>query len=140
MISLKYFLIKVRDVKLMDVLSIFPMILAFILSPFFKRKYKNTWLITEEKYEARDNGYWFFKNITEKHPEQKCIYEKVQIFRLLKDGQMERGSAIKKYVDETFHVQNDYLFQLNPREYELVPQHIIDFCDSEIEKLANRPQ
>lgn len=74
MISLKYFLIKVRDVKLMDVLSIFPMILAFILSPFFKRKYKNTWLITEEKYEARDNGYWFFKNITEKHPEQKCIY------------------------------------------------------------------
>lgn len=70
----------------------------------------------------------------------KSGYEKVQIFRLLKDGQMERGSAIKKYVDETFHVQNDYLFQLNPREYELVPQHIIDFCDSEIEKLANRPQ
>ena len=70
----------------------------------------------------------------------KSGYEKVQIFRLLKDGQMERGSAIKKYVDETFHVQNDYLFQLNPREYEIVPQHRMDFCDSEIEKLANRPQ
>jgi len=41
-------------------------------------------------------------------------FEKVQIYRIIKDGDMERGSAMKKYVDETFHVQNDYLFQLNP--------------------------
>ncbi|MFF2016572.1 AAA family ATPase [Paenibacillus sp. NPDC058177] len=59
-------------------------------------------------------------------------YEKVQIYRMLKDGEMERGSAMKKYVDETFHVQNDYLFQLNPREYKVVPQYILNYCDSEI--------
>lgn len=74
MISLSYFLTKVKDVKILDILSIFPMILALILSPFFKIKYKSVWLITEEKREARDNGYWFFKKMTEIHPEQKCIY------------------------------------------------------------------
>ncbi len=63
-------------------------------------------------------------------------YEKVQVYRLMKDGDMERGSAMKKYVDETFHVQNDYLFQLNPREYKIVPQYILNYCDSEINKIA----
>ena len=24
--------------------------------------------------EARDNGYWFFKYLREKHPEQSCVY------------------------------------------------------------------
>ncbi|MEN6328017.1 MAG: AAA family ATPase [Syntrophomonas sp.] len=62
-------------------------------------------------------------------------YEKVQIYRILFDGRLETGSTLKKYVDETFHVQNDYLFQLNPREYKIVPQYVIDFCDSDINSL-----
>ena len=60
-------------------------------------------------------------------------FEKVQIYRILCDGELETGSALKKYVDETFHVQNDYLFQLNPREYKIVPQYIIDCCDNTID-------
>lgn len=67
-------------------------------------------------------------------------YEKVQIYRILKDGDMERGSAMKKYVDETFHVQNDYMFQLNPREYKIVPQYILDYCDSEINRIEEALQ
>ncbi|MEG0308938.1 MAG: AAA family ATPase [Clostridium sp.] len=62
----------------------------------------------------------------------KSGYEKVQIYRLIFDGSQENGSALKKYVDATFHVQNDYLFQLNPREYKIVPQYILDFCDEAI--------
>lgn len=65
----------------------------------------------------------------------KSGYEKVQIYRLIFDGEMEKGSPLKKYVDETFHVQNDYLFQLNPREYKIVPQYILDFCDKEVAEL-----
>jgi energy-coupling factor transporter ATP-binding protein EcfA2 len=67
----------------------------------------------------------------------KSGYEKVQIYRLIFDGQLERGSALKKYVDETFHVQNDYLFQLNPREYKIVPQYILDCCDKDINNLKD---
>lgn len=62
----------------------------------------------------------------------KSGYEKVQIYRIMHDGDMGKGSAIKKYIDESFHVQNDYLFQLNPREYKIVPQYILDFCDESV--------
>lgn len=78
------------------------------------------------------------KNISEMIALYRCSvsgYEKVQVYRLLKDGDMERGNTMKKYVDETFHVQNDYLFQLNPREYKIVPQYILNYCDKEICKM-----
>ena len=60
-------------------------------------------------------------------------YEKVQIYRILHDGTLETGSPLKKYIDETFHVQNDYLFQLNPRNYQVVPQYILQCCDVNID-------
>ena len=42
------------------------------------------------------------------------------------------NSVIKKFVNETFHIENDYLFQLNPLEYDTIPQYIIEECDKEI--------
>ena len=65
----------------------------------------------------------------------KSGYEKVQVYRIIFDGSQDNGSALKKYVDATFHVQNDYLFQLNPREYKIVPQYILSFCDSAVNEL-----
>ena len=74
MISYKYLQSKIKDVKPQDLMAIFPMLLAVLISPFFKKTYRETWLICEEKKEARDNGYWFFRKIKENHPEQSCIY------------------------------------------------------------------
>lgn len=74
MISLKYFLNKVKDVKVSDLMAVFPMLTALAVSPVYKNKYKKTWLICEEPKEARDNGYWFFRKMCENHPEQHCIY------------------------------------------------------------------
>ncbi|MCD8181318.1 MAG: CDP-glycerol glycerophosphotransferase family protein [Firmicutes bacterium] len=44
---------------------------ARVVSPFFKNKakYKNLWLISERGIDARDNGYYLFKYITQNHPE-----------------------------------------------------------------------
>lgn len=58
-------------------------------------------------------------------------YEKLQIYRIMYN-ENSSNSVVKKYVNETFHVENDYLFQLNPCEYDTVPQYIIDECDKEI--------
>lgn len=74
MIDFKYFKSKIRDVKTGDLLSLFPMALALAVVPLYKKKYRKTWLVCEEKKEARDNGYWFFRKMAENHPEQKCIY------------------------------------------------------------------
>ncbi len=62
-------------------------------------------------------------------------YEKLQIYRIM-FNENNSNSVIKKFVNEAFHIENDYLFQLNPCEYDTVPQYIIDECDKEILGIA----
>lgn len=58
-------------------------------------------------------------------------YEKLQIYRVIFNENHE-NDVIRKFVNETFHIENDYLFQLNPREFDTVPQYIIDICNQEL--------
>jgi Uncharacterized protein conserved in bacteria len=58
-------------------------------------------------------------------------YEKLQIYRIMVN-ENSANSVVKKFVNEAFHIENDFLFQLNPCEYDTVPQYIIDECDKEI--------
>ena len=71
---IRYFFERIKDVKINDYLSVFPMTLALLLRPFYRQKYKGTWLVCEEPAEARDNGYHFFKYMCEEQPQQKCYY------------------------------------------------------------------
>ena len=73
MISIKYVASRIKDVKISDYLSLIPMLVAKIISPLFKRKYNDYWLVCEEPAEARDNGYVFFKYLVQ-NTSQKCIY------------------------------------------------------------------
>lgn len=72
--DIKRLISKARDASIHDYLSVFPMLAGLVVTPFYKKKYKDTWGICERKNEARDNGYHFFKYMTSEHPEQKCIY------------------------------------------------------------------
>lgn len=74
MINPKYFLERLKDVAFRDYLSFFQMIMALLLVPLYKKKYSGMWLICEEPYEAKDNGYHFFKYMCECHKNQKCYY------------------------------------------------------------------
>ena len=58
-------------------------------------------------------------------------YEKLQLYRILHNENSE-SDVVRKFVNETFHAENDSLFQLNPREFETIPQYIIDECDKEM--------
>jgi ABC-type multidrug transport system, ATPase and permease components len=58
-------------------------------------------------------------------------YEKLQIYRIVNTDN-SGNIIIKKYVNETFHIENDYLFQLNPRKYDTVPHFIIEECDRDL--------
>ena len=58
-------------------------------------------------------------------------YEKLQIYRVIFNENHE-NDVIRKFVNETFHIENDYLFQLNPREFDTVPQYIIDIGNQEL--------
>ena len=69
-----YFLTKIRDVKASDFLSTGKLFAAVLLSPLYKKRFRHTWLVCEERYEARDNGYWFFQYMTQRQPQRKCVY------------------------------------------------------------------
>lgn len=72
--NLKYYLRKSKDIGLKEYVSVFPMIFAAALRPFFQKRYKETWVICEREDEARDNGYHFYKYMCEHDREQECIY------------------------------------------------------------------
>lgn len=61
-------------------------------------------------------------------------YEKLQIYRIINEDNHD-DSVIRKFINETFHIENDYLFQLNPRQFEIVPQYIIDRCDEDLSSI-----
>ncbi len=58
----------------------------------------------------------------------KSNYEKLQIYRLLYDATNE-NHVVRKFINETYHVENNYLFQLNPIMFNTIPNYIIAECD-----------
>lgn len=61
---------------------------------------------------------------------ETCAYRygKLQIARIALDGEgIDRVS--KKLLDETLHVDNGFIFQLDPRQFELIPESIIERCE-----------
>ncbi len=58
-------------------------------------------------------------------------YEKVQIFRVMStltpEG-LQGDDVFRKFVNETYHIENEYVMQLNPREFDAVPEFIITSC------------
>lgn len=58
-------------------------------------------------------------------------YEKVQLFRIASEAGLvgpSRDPAFKKFVNETYHIENEYVMQLNPREFDAVPEHVVASC------------
>jgi energy-coupling factor transporter ATP-binding protein EcfA2 len=58
-------------------------------------------------------------------------YEKIQIFRIASalDPNAQGGdAAFKKFINESYHIENEYVMQLNPREFDAVPEHVVQAC------------
>ena len=81
-------------------------------------------LIDDEKmikiYEKSNNGY-----------------EKLQIYRIIFDSEQKEQSVIQKFINETFHIENEYLYQLNPCKYEIIPSYVLTECDKGIQEKKN---
>lgn len=63
-------------------------------------------------------------------------YEKLHIYRMIFDEKTAATSnVITKFINQSFHIENDYIYQLNPRSYQMVPQYVIDECDKAIHEI-----
>lgn len=54
-------------------------------------------------------------------------YEKLQVFRLLELG--VGNSVIKKFICESYHIENDFICQLDPAKFDTIPEYVIAECD-----------
>ena len=58
-------------------------------------------------------------------------YEKLHLFRILfEDSLDEVGSVLWKFINESYHVENELICQLDPSEFDLIPNFVINECTS----------
>jgi len=54
-------------------------------------------------------------------------YEKLQVFRLL--GLDVGNSVIQKFINESYHIENEFICQLDPAKFDTIPEYVIAECD-----------
>ena len=54
-------------------------------------------------------------------------YEKIQLFRLTEAT--HEDDIIRKFINESYHIENEYVMQLDPYKFESVPEYVIAECD-----------
>lgn len=55
-------------------------------------------------------------------------HERLQLFRVI-NNENHDNDVVKKYINESFHIENEHIMQLNPHKYDFFPEHIIAECD-----------
>ena len=60
-------------------------------------------------------------------------YEKLQLFRLI--GVDIDSSVIRKFINETYHIENEFICQLDPAQFDLIPEYVIDECNKCLEEV-----
>ncbi|MCX2800396.1 AAA family ATPase [Microbulbifer thermotolerans] len=60
-------------------------------------------------------------------------YEKLQLIRILLDINRIDNSVIRKFINETYHVENEFIFQLDPSRFDLMPEYVVKECDNILE-------
>ncbi|GAB5377878.1 MAG: hypothetical protein AcusKO_43400 [Acuticoccus sp.] len=53
-------------------------------------------------------------------------YEKIQIFRIIKGKHQD--DIISKFINESYHIENEYVMQLNPHRFESIPEYVVEEC------------
>jgi len=88
--------------------------------------YKNFY----EQFFSRDSIIGLYKS-------EKNNYYKLQVFRVLLSIDNLRSKIddpLLKYIDEQFHIENDYIYYLDFEKYDIVPDFVIPKCDEFLNK------
>ncbi|WP_195199890.1 hypothetical protein [Faecalispora jeddahensis] len=88
-------------------------------------------------YSTEYPRFWNAQTMIEQYKSCTLGYEKLQLFRCLSElfGPSDSGmidTVFAKFINETYHSEMEYILQLNPREFETVPFHILQQCNSKV--------
>lgn len=97
--------------------------------------------IPDFEYQYIRETYYTLKGIKELYLKEENAYFKLQLFRTLKyilgDDKIKISSMDKawyKFIDETYHIENDYLHYLDITKFNVVPSYILNIVDDMFEK------
>ena len=62
-------------------------------------------------------------------------YEKLQLTRIMLDIETVENSVIRKFINETYHIENEFIFQLDPSRFDLIPEYVVKECDKILEEI-----
>ena len=92
--------------------------------------------IPEFSYDDLKNKVFTVQGIKNMYNIESNAYLKVQLFRALKDVVDEKKIRLKpmdsawyKFIDETYHIENDYLHYLDILKFNIVPDYIMKKVD-----------
>lgn len=57
-------------------------------------------------------------------------YEKLQVCRLI--DHEENDAVIEKFIKQTYHIENEFICQLDPAKFDTIPEYVIAECDKMI--------
>ncbi|MCF6764707.1 hypothetical protein L3V82_02900 [Thiotrichales bacterium 19S3-7] len=60
-------------------------------------------------------------------------YNKLQIFRLINQDNAS-NSIVNNFITKTYHIENEFICQLDPSKFDLIPEYIIKECDKILNK------
>lgn len=84
-------------------------------------------------YERVRNENLTRESLIDAYNNETCSYLKLQLFRVfleLHDKRAElNDNVLLKYIDETYHIENDFLYTLDYRKFDIVPDFIMKKCD-----------
>lgn len=72
-----------------------------------------------------------YKLMKTKFDNTKVGYEKIQLFRIIKGK--HPNDIITKFINEAYHIENEYVMQLNPHKFESVPEYVVEECSRLLE-------
>jgi energy-coupling factor transporter ATP-binding protein EcfA2 len=54
-------------------------------------------------------------------------YEKLQVCRLI--DHEENDAVIEKFIKQTYHIENEFICQLDPARFDTIPEYVVAECD-----------
>ena len=98
--------------------------------------------IPEFDYDNLKNDIYTLEGIKQIYLTENNAYLKMQLFRAMKEVAQDNDirispmdSAWFKFIDETYHIENDYLHYLDIMKFNIVPDYIVSKVDSMVATL-----
>lgn len=80
------------------------------------------------------------ENLLSRYDNEASAYIKILLLRAYTEQNMEarerlrkKNDVLRKYVDETYHIENDYIYSLDVRRFNIVPENYIGDADTFVE-------